>query len=131
MARIYVQRVREESCTNGRVSIPPGNWHVTYEGFTGILPNIMTLKLLLKMIRIRVIASGFCTAEYGTESDNPSLSAAVEAGRSITTLAPIEGSNSLHLFEGGGLCPREGTLAGTGEVTEQGAVPPRIRLTLI
>lgn len=131
IARINVQRVAEGSCVNGRVTIPPGIWHVSYEAFTGSLPRITSLLTLMRMLRIRIITA-FCTAEYGTESDNIFGSFSVEEGGAVTTITPVAGRNRVRLFRSeSGICPTEGSVAGTGEVTAQGAIPPRIRLTLI
>jgi hypothetical protein len=47
----YVNRasVNSGGCTNGHATILTATlpWHVTYEGFTGALPNITALRLLL------------------------------------------------------------------------------------
>ncbi len=108
-------------------------WHVTYNSFTGALPNITTVRIALSRFRFGLRdSSGFCTGQYGNETDSIVGSAALEAGRAITTLTPVAGSNSATLIrrDGGIFCPGTGVLSGTGNVTLLGA-STRITVTLI
>jgi hypothetical protein len=107
------------NCTGGeatpRPEILPG--HITYEGFRGALPRIDTVYLLLSRIRFQVIVTPVsCTGDYGTPTDNITGAATVEAGRAITSLAPVAGRNTVTLVTGSLFCPGSGTLVGTGSV---------------
>ncbi len=83
-------------------------WHVTYESFTGTLPNISGINFLLSRFRFLVTIGGFCTnAEYGQPVDNITLRASREAGGALTTIEPVEGRNILRLVRGGPTCPVE------------------------
>jgi len=105
-------QIKEDSCTNGRARPErPPPWHLTYEGFTGRLPNIETIRLLLSRFQFAIIALGV-TCKYGTSTDNLTGSAALNAGREVTNIQPLTGRNIANLLEGGGLCPASGTLVG-------------------
>jgi len=105
--------VFEERCTGGRVRPEkPPPWHLTYEGFTGRLPNIETLRLLIQRFQFAIIAAGI-TCKYGTSTDNITGDAAFNAVAEITTFTPTAGRNIANLLEGGGLCPATGTLTST------------------
>jgi len=126
--------IKKESCTNGEALVDnstlPG--HITYESFTGALPNISSLRLLLNRFTFWVAALGVrCT--YGTSTDNMTFSANLAAGGEITTLTPLAGRNIANLLEGGGLCPANVTLVGgatDGVVTVLNSTT-RIRVRLI
>jgi len=125
--------VFEERCTNGqaRPERPPP-WHLTYEGFTGTLPTIATVRLLMQRFQFAIIAFGV-TCKYGREGDNVTGDAAVNAAGEITTIRPTRERNIASLLEGGGLCPANGTLVsgtGDGNVTLLNTTT-RIRVTLI
>jgi len=119
--------------------ITPANtlpWHVTYEGFTGRLPNIETLLILLARARFGIEIVG-CAVQVGNETDNITGSAAREAGGGITTLTPVEGRNEATIIRTDrdpfGLCPRPGArgrLLNTGNVFLLGT-NNRISVTLI
>jgi len=103
--------VKENSCTGGtaRPERPPP-WHLTYEGFTGRLPTIETVRVLMQRFQFAIIALGV-TCKYGTSTDNITGSANLGATGAIASLTPLTGRNIAHLLEGGGLCPETGTLA--------------------
>lgn len=107
-------------------------WHITYESFTGTLPNITAINLLLSRFRFGLRDSaGLCTGQYGTATDNITAAANREAAGGITTLVPVAGRNNatLERRDGGIFCPN-GRLVGTGNVTLLGTAA-RITVTLI
>src|SRR5436853_3228582 len=40
--------VKTESCSGGRATVGAPPWHVTYQGFTGTLPRILTVVIALE-----------------------------------------------------------------------------------
>jgi hypothetical protein len=125
--------VKEESCTGGRDR--PNNetlpWHVTYENFTGTLPNISTVGLLLSRVSFNIEMPLVCTGRYGISTDNISGSAAREAGGGITTLSPVRGRNFATLERTiSGACPTRVSFEGTGATFVLGTTA-RITVTLI
>lgn len=104
--------INEEACTNGRVRPRETPWHITYEGFTGVLPNITATYLLVSRLRLNVIISGFCTAEYGTTEDNLTFRLNREAGGAASSLEPVTGRAAAHRVSGGAFCPSSAELAG-------------------
>jgi hypothetical protein len=125
-----------DSCTGGRIAFETAPSHLTYEGYTGTLPNITSIRLLLARINIAIAVSAFgipTTCHYGNEVDNITLSAALDASREITELTQVAGRNTATLTEGGFGCSGSGTLvswAGDGLVRLLGSTT-RIRVTLI
>ena len=124
--------VDELDCTNGNGR--PRNetlpWHITYEGFTGTLPNITSVFVLLSRLRFLLTVPGLCTGEYGIATDNITGRATLNAGREITELEPVAGRNRATLHSGTVFCPGSGTFGGRGTVTLLGTTT-RIRVTLI
>ena len=125
--------IKEESCTGGRIR--PDNetlpWHVTYENFTGTLPNITTVGLLLSRASVLLEVPLVCTGRYGIATDNISGTATREAGGGITLLAPVRGRNLATLERTiSGTCPTRISLEGTGEMFQLGTTA-RITVTLI
>src|SRR4029077_1421284 len=53
--------IKNESCTGGTASVPPTPWHLSYEGFRGVLPNITTVLVLLQRFLFRLIVEIFGT----------------------------------------------------------------------
>jgi hypothetical protein len=138
MARLLIGaitrvNIKKESCTNGEALVDsatlPG--HITYESFTGTLPSISSVRLLLTRFTFWVATFGArCT--YGTSTGNMTFSANLTAGE-ITTLTPVAGSNTASLLEGGGLCPGSVSLlseATDGTLTVLNSAA-RIRIRLI
>ena len=124
--------IDEGTCTNGtarpRTETLP--WHLTYEGFTGTLPNITSLHALYSRFRFQIVASGLCTADYGTATDNITVAATREGGGAITGLSPIAGRNTATLNSGTAFCPATARFTGTGSVTLLGTTT-RVSITLI
>ena len=125
---------------NGIVPASTLPWHVTYESFAGVLPNISSIRLLLARTRFGIetgFFAGECAVQVGSATDNISADAAREPGGNITTLTPTEGRNRATIIQVDedpfGACPREGetgALRGIGQVTLLGNTT-RIRITLI
>jgi hypothetical protein len=89
----YVSRATAGTCRGGSMSITQTSlpWHVTYEGFTGTLPGIREIALLLRSINYQVILTFLgaqITCGYGRPEDNFRSSLIREAGGAITTVAP-------------------------------------------
>lgn len=94
-----VTRVSFTSCTNGSASAESLPWHFSYESFTGTLPSITALRLLMTRFRIVIIRLGK-TCKYGIPTDRISFSARLNVSLQITNLTPVEGGNIHHLLEG-------------------------------
>jgi len=84
------------ACTSGAGIQKIAPWHITYEGFTGTLPNISAIRILLSRFRFLLVQFGV-VCELGNETDNITFSAARGAGGEVTTLTPVEGRNTAHL----------------------------------
>jgi len=117
--------IKKESCTGGEALIEGRGqtlpWHVTYESFTGTLPSITSVSLLLRgaLFRINVTAIGLICL-YGLATDNITGRANLNAAGEVTTLQPVAGRNAASLLEGinpGELfgCPRSGNLVAAAE----------------
>ena len=127
--------LKSETCSGlgGGTATPKGfPWHLTYESFTGTLPSITSIRLLLSRFLMEFVVLGIrCT--YGTTTDNVTFSAALNAAREVTNLTPLEGRNVGHKLEGGEFCPPELRLmstAGDGLVRVLNTTT-RVRVTLI
>jgi hypothetical protein len=126
-------RIKEEACTNG--TLTPRNetlpWHLTYEGFTGSLPDIVGILLLFSRFRFGLdTPGGICTADYGIATDNITLRIAVTSGE-VPIMFPVEGrSTATREGAGRGICQPITEFRGTGVVTLL-AASTRIRVLLI
>jgi len=91
-------------------------WHVTYLTFTGTLPNISGVGLLLHRVRFTLeIPLTSCLASYGR--DDTRLTGTVNLSSGVaTTLTP--GTNRAPRFQLiRGTCPPEGSFSGPGAIT--------------
>lgn len=138
--------VRQETCVNGIAAAFNGaepynggraaqtlNWPLSYESFSGTLPNITAIQMLLGRARFGIRdAGGFCTGQFGLEAENLTLRMARGAEGRITSLEPVLGRNRLSLFrrDAGLVCPATVELIGRGEVMLLQAADP-ITVTLI
>ena len=136
---------KQEACTRGIAAtfngveryngVTPANtlpWHITFESFSGELPNITSVRLLFSRFRFGIRdTEALCTGQYGKAEDNISLSAALTAG-TVTSLTPVEGRNIAHLSmrDGGVSCPNTIALRGSGSVMVLNNTT-QIRVTLI
>ena len=136
---------KQETCTNGSGSTFNGveryngttspntlPWHLTYEGFTGTLPNIASLQALVSRFRVGITAAGLCTGQYGGATDNITLAAALGAGGAISSLTPVAGRNTVTLMrrDAGLACPEAGLAQASGSVMLLGNTTP-VTITLI
>jgi hypothetical protein len=108
-------------------------WHLTYESFTGTLPFITSVRLLLS--RFLIQQSGVLgSCNYGTSTDNLSFSANPNPSGEIAEVKPVEGRNVYHLLEGSVLsCDSARTIvsgAGDGPAVQLNTTI-RLRVTLI
>lgn len=119
------------ACQEGEATILERSlpWDVTFQSFTGTLPNITT-------IRHELIGAAF-EVEPGlgirclalTTRESPAAGDATrEAGGQITSLLP---DSALAIPVTGELCPAFGVFDGAGEVFVQGSTERRVTLTLI
>jgi len=123
--------VGNSSCSGGHATILQATlpWHVRYNGFTGILPNITGVGLALAGVafNVEVFFVNCLYKENGTET--AAGTAAVEPAHAITSL---NADNTIRLpkFSGGSLCPASGGFEGAGNVTVTGSTT-KISVTLI
>lgn len=139
-------RVKQSSCTNGIAAVLNGTepynggtsanalpWHVTYESFNGILPDITSVRILFARFLFGIRDNlGLCTARYGITGDNVTGTATLGAAGAITSLTPAEARNiaSLLRADAGMFCPAIVTLRGSGQVMVLNTTT-RISVTLI
>ncbi|HZV74773.1 MAG TPA: hypothetical protein VFF79_13745 [Conexibacter sp.] len=135
----YVSRAIAGGCTEASATILTATlpWHLTYEGFSGRLPNITRIRLLLRrMAYIQQIFGGLVECLYADAGNNQTENAAGEleltAAGSANTLT-TDPAIRLPFVRGSGLtenCPAREGLVGTGQVTLLGNTT-RITVTLI
>jgi len=120
------------ACASGSATVLAETlpWHITYEGFSGTLPRITRIRLLLRRVAF-IVEPGLSIRCLYRENGTAQAAgeAIVEAGGAITGLE-ADRTIRLPLFSGGGFCPTEGGFEGTGTVTLQGAAT-RITVRLI
>ncbi|MFL5818093.1 MAG: hypothetical protein ACJ76L_10895 [Conexibacter sp.] len=128
----YITRAiaAEGSCTGGSATVRRETlpWHVTYQGFTGTLPNILTIRTAVVRPGFDVSASFFgirLTCRFRTTNVNGIFNR--EAGGALTS-AVVEGRELVG--EGGFGCER-GNLAGTSATLTQLGTTTRLTVTLI
>jgi hypothetical protein len=123
-------------CTGGSATITQSSlpWKVDYNGFTGTLPAIRTIRQLLVGAAFRIAKTVFFTftCDSITEEAEPSEGETlVEPSGNITTTQPDSG---VSIRTTGASCPEGAGIfrapAGDGNTTVLGATT-RIRLTLI
>jgi hypothetical protein len=124
--------VKGNSCTGGsatllRESLP---WHITYDSFSGTLPNITGITLLLHntAIQVETALTGACLyAADATHRSRGTLN--LSGGGGGTTITPDISATVLRK-SGGILCPTQESYDGTGQVFLLGNTS-RISVTLI
>jgi len=112
-----------------------GPGHLTYESFTGTLPNISAVSFSVSRISFVVQATILgltCRGRYGRAEDNITGIAAREAGGGITSITPREGTRASLVEQLGpnAVCSSTGTFSGTGSATQL-VTGSRITITLI
>jgi hypothetical protein len=107
-------------------------WHLTYESFSGTLPNITALQALVSGFRTGATVSGLCTGQYGSATDNITLAASREASGGLTGMSFVAGSSNLTLIrrDAGLVCPATASMSGTGSIMLLGTTN-RVSITLI
>ncbi len=118
------------SCTGGTATVRQETlpWRFTYDGFTGTLPNITSVKALLIRASVEIRAS-LATCQAQTEEEEPGVDIAnLGTGGEVTGLRAEEATR---IKLRGGLCGLgSGSFSGTGAVTLLGTTT-RITITLI
>lgn len=121
---ITTANVAEGECRGiGTARANPGDWHITFLYWTGTLPNIDTIGLLLENVDFTLrILGGLVTCRYQGPAEG-----FVDVAES--TLVAEQGI-TIPLISGGGLCPPEGEFFGDADITEVGSGEP-IVITLV
>jgi hypothetical protein len=120
------------ACTGGHATVLTATlpWHVAYSSFSGTLPNITSVRLLLKRVAF-LLEVGLGTSCLYAEDGMTPVAGFVnrEAGGRITGLTEDE---TIRLVKVSGTfgCPSQGGFRGTGSVMLLGATTP-VTLTLI
>lgn len=129
--------INEGACTGGQIrSSRPPPWHVTYEGFTGTLPAITSVLVLLSrfLLEIDLRPELPVVCKYGKATDNTVWSMNLDVAEEVTTLTPTAGAQVLNLLEGNTLiCPPTGALitGATDGVVRALNTTNKIRVALI
>lgn len=120
------------ACREGRATILAETqpWNVTYQSFTGTLPNITGVRyaLINAAFQVEPGLGIVCLARTSRESPGAG-EARREAGGAITSLT-TDSSLSIPIT-GNAECPRFGIFFGSGEVFVQGSSTTRVTLSLI
>jgi hypothetical protein len=129
----YVTRaaVANTACTGGHATVLTATlpWHVTYEGFTGTLPNITRIRLLMRRPSFQIENSIIGTCLSSPENLNGELSGTTAGGVfTVTTLNP--GTETIPCRNTRGETVIIGVFRGSGNVTVLGAAT-RVSVTLI
>jgi hypothetical protein len=106
-------------------------WHITYEGFTGTLPNITGTIVLLRGLRFNLGDELIgCLATYGSPTENVKGTLVESAAHVITGLRPGTERIARTAIVSGEGCPESGEFSNEGVVTVLGAATA-ITVTLI
>jgi hypothetical protein len=123
-----ITRATFPACTDGTRSARALPWHLTYESFSGTLPRISRINLLLSRSLIHEEIFGMINCDYGTSADNITFSGSVGSFGEISGLTPVSGRNVVHLLEGPILgCTQERRIISS----EGGGGPMGTAITLI
>lgn len=130
--RARITRSTVGTCREGRATILGETlpWNVTYQSFTGTLPNISGVRYALLNAAFQVEPGLGIRCLARTSSEFPAAGdAARDANGRITSLTP---DSSLAIpTTGNAECPRFGIFTGSGEVFVQGSSSTRVTLTLM
>ncbi|HEU4701567.1 MAG TPA: hypothetical protein VFS37_03720 [Conexibacter sp.] len=130
--RARITRSTVGTCREGNATILAETqpWNVTYQSFTGTLPNISGVRYELVNAAFQVEPGLGIRCLARTSSEFPAAGdAARDANGRITSLTA---DSSLAIPTSGNVeCPRFGIFTGTGEVFVQGSSTTRVTLTLI
>jgi hypothetical protein len=128
--------LRNESCAGGHATLLQETlpWHLTYEGFNGVLPDITSVQLLVRRYayRIEFVVLGSSIRclyrDFGRAEEN--LTAVVTRNTTNGNLTDWNWNPSRPGVSSGGFCPQFTQLEGTGEVFQLGSTA-RIGVSLI
>jgi hypothetical protein len=131
--------VKGDSCTGGRATMLAESlpWHVTYETFTGTLPTITSVFLLLRryalQVETTVVIPLICLyRDQNRPEENQVLKLRVGASGQVTTVTIDPFINRYVSFWSGSVgCPRRATFEEQGELYVLGSSTTRISITLI
>ncbi len=130
--RASITRSVVGTCREGRATILAETqpWNVTYQSFTGTLPNISGVRYELVNAAFQVEPGLGIRCLARTSTEFPAAGdAARDANGRITSLSA---DSSLAIpTTGNAECPSFGIFTGTGEVFVQGSSSTRVTLTLI
>lgn len=130
--RARITRSTVGTCQEGNATILAETqpWNVTYQSFSGTLPNISSVRYALLNAAFQVEPGLGIVCLARTSREFPAAGDATrDANGRITSLAAD--SSLLIPTTGNAECPRFGIFAGTGEVFVQGSSTTRVTLTLI
>lgn len=109
---------REGELTNNVTSLP---WHVTYEGFEGTLPDIRTIRLLLRGAKFAIQGIfGICLSIYGPNRNIEAIATRSVATGAITEVNPDNSRTYTPESNPGGECGA-GRFRGRGTTTVLGS----------
>jgi hypothetical protein len=107
-----VERINGVTTTN---TLP---WHIVYNGFTGTLPNISGIIVLVINDSFLIEAGLGITCLYKSTAEHPLEGTIHVASGEVTELTPME-EFRVRLFSGTFGCPSEAAMRGTGTVGTQ------------
>ncbi len=116
------------SCTGGRLAMLTATmpWHVRYEGFAGVLPNIATIGLRLAGMAFQArLLEAFDCLYVASEPARWFL--ARERAGAITS---VRWAENIPVSQTSGFCAIEGFVSGTGSLTQTGTETP-LAITLV
>lgn len=127
----YITRASIGECPGARGTVLSETlpWHVKYEGFEGALPDISSLRLILRYLPIRLEIPLLPPCLMRTENVTLELTGTREAIGLVLTSGTL-GSESIACRTGEGSTIMNATYAGSGNVTVLGTTT-RITLSLI
>jgi hypothetical protein len=122
---------KSESCTGGGLTILQEQlpWHLTYEAFTGTLPTITAITLLVGRIAFQIAHFTLLCLYKTVGEDNPAVDLAVGTNGQITTIRPVA-ARTIRLMSGTEMCFPTVELEGAGDVFQLGTAT-RISVRLI
>ncbi len=123
--------VTAASCTGGTVTIRQESlpWRYTYDGFTGTLPRIQTVRALIVRLTFE-IHTQIATCTDATTEESPAVGNAV-LNETTGAIDDLEAESGARIPARGGLCGLgELSLASSGPVTQLGNTT-RITIKLI
>ncbi|HZV73606.1 MAG TPA: hypothetical protein VFF79_07820 [Conexibacter sp.] len=134
----YVTRAIAGGCTENSTTVLTATlpWHITYEGFSGRLPTISRVRLLLRgTAYITQIFGGLVECLYADAGRSAEENTAGEVLLTGSSANEFKADESIRIpfVRGSGLtenCPMREGFTGTGQVTLLGATT-RITVTLI